>query len=136
MSKKTSLPLLNSDNSTFPEPVMVDMRGPSDGEELPVQPTTEKQTELAAKHDFAGKFRHPQVLDRLKAYIRAQAAARQTLKAGQPLDRTFFPKRRRSRSTSTSPQRATTRATTASIRKSSTSRSNMIISAFSIPCAS
>ncbi|MEE8459588.1 MAG: hypothetical protein V3S08_06930, partial [Phycisphaerales bacterium] len=66
-------------------PVAIDIRGPSPkaGDSEPVSPTSGlKHTELSAVHDFAGKFRHPELLPRLKAYVQARSELRRAVEEG------------------------------------------------------
>lgn len=49
-------------------------------------PKVEKQRELAPIHDFAGKLLQPELLPRLKNYVRWQRELRDSLAAGQTLD--------------------------------------------------
>ena len=69
-------------------PVGIDIRDMSrddrtGGNGEPVSPTSgEKHTELSAVHDFAGKFRHPELLPRLKAYVRSRSELRRAVAEG------------------------------------------------------
>jgi len=52
----------------------------------PVSPTGgQKHVELTAIHDFAAKLRHPEILPRLRDYVRWQAHLRGTLPAGEAI---------------------------------------------------
>ncbi len=73
MTKPVSLPVI--------KPVVVESP-PRDGPD-PSSPTGgERHVELSTKHDFAGKFRHPELIDRLKDYVRSQFAVRRAVEAG------------------------------------------------------
>lgn len=54
--------------------------------ENPTSPTGgEKHIELAQKHDFAGKFRHPELLERVKNYVLSQVEVRRAISEGHEL---------------------------------------------------
>src|SRR5688572_9267475 len=93
MQRKISLDLL----TTGGNPLLSQFVGLADDEqgelssELLASAAPQKQTELAAKHDFAGKFKHPQIVDRLKGYVRAQASMREAVKEGRTFDPAWLP---------------------------------------------
>src|SRR5688572_15308461 len=93
MQRKISLDLL----TTGGNPLLSQSVGLADDEhgelssELLASAAPQKQTELAAKHDFAGKFKHPQIVDRLKGYVRAQASMREAVKEGRTFDPAWLP---------------------------------------------
>ena len=95
VERRVPLSVLSQAEAPAPtRPLMLELpaRGDAGAEPLPPPGDVgQKQTELAAKHDFAGKFRHPELLERLKAYVRAQASARQTVRAGETLDPDWLP---------------------------------------------
>ena len=98
-------------------PVAIDISDDrKSGNAEPVSPTSgEKHTELSAVHDFAGKFRHPELLSRLKAYVQARSELRRAVEEGHaPPPSRHCPTPRRCRSTWISRPVATTRVTTAS----------------------
>ncbi len=85
--KSFRLPVVTQPRS----PVIVEAPEPAAGE--PSSPTQGvKHVELAPKHDFAGKFRHPELIDRLKDYVRSQAEARRIIEqGGEPPDGSALP---------------------------------------------
>ena len=84
MTREISLRVVNQPAS----PVEIDIRKVPDpgGADPSVQPTSptggEKQVELLGVHDFAGKFRHPELLPRLKAYVRSRSELRRAVEQG------------------------------------------------------
>src|SRR5687767_13833288 len=91
MQRKVSLNLLNPVNPLLDQPIGLANEHDELSSDLLAPPPTQKQTELAAKHDFAGKFKHPQILDRLKGYVRAQASMREAVKEGRTFDPAWLP---------------------------------------------
>ncbi len=85
MTREISLRVVNQPVS----PVEIDLRetpdgGPAHRSAQPASPTGgEKQVELLGVHDFAGKFRHPELLGRLKAYVRSRSELRRAVEKGQ-----------------------------------------------------
>ncbi|MHC4414302.1 MAG: radical SAM protein [Planctomycetota bacterium] len=63
-------------------PVAIDARDLAPARE-PLPPTDgEKHTELSAVHDFAGKFRQPALVERLRQYVRHQSEVRRAIEEG------------------------------------------------------
>ena len=91
MQRKVSLNLLNPVNPLLDQPVGLADEHDELSSDLLAPPPTQKQTELAAKHDFAGKFKHAEIVDRLKGYVLAQASMREAVKEGRPFDPSWLP---------------------------------------------